>query len=96
MEIRFMDPKRIESVQELINRDPEFRLASKHMCGNILLAVDDKQCIFKMCGGVLTDILLDPTPMDAWNFFIRAPAESWKLFLMPVPPPFYHNSLEYQ
>lgn len=91
MGIRFLDPERIESVREAINNDPEFRIASKHMCQDILVTVDDKQCIFKVHGGILTDIVLNPSPMDAWNFFIRAPEKSWKLFLMPVPPPFYHS-----
>ena len=91
MGIRFLDPERIENVRETINRDPEFRIASKHMCQDILVAADDKQCIFKVRDGVITDILLDPSPMDTWNFFIRAPEKSWELFLMPTPPPFYHS-----
>jgi hypothetical protein len=91
MGIRFFDANRIESVREKINRDAEFRIASRLMSLDILVAADDKQCIFKVRDGVIIDILLNPSPMDAWSFFIKAPEKSWERFLMPAPPPFYHS-----
>lgn len=91
MKIRFYDPEQLKTVQERINSDPEFRIAAKYMSQDVLIAAGDKQCIFKIRDGVLNDIILSPSPMDSWSFFIKAPEKSWELFLRPKPPPFFHS-----
>jgi hypothetical protein len=91
MKIRFFDPEQVNNVQEKINSDPEFRIAAKYMSQDILLASDEKQCIFKVRDGEIKNIVSNPSPMDRWSFFISAPEKSWELFLRLKPPPFYHS-----
>ena len=91
MKIRFLDPNRVNQIRDYINSDPEFKLAAKYMSQDILLQVDEKQCILKIRDGVIKDILLNPSPMDQWSFFIKAPEKSWELFLQPTPPPYFHS-----
>ena len=91
MAVCFLDPKRTENIRERINSDPEFRIAARYMSQDILLEADEKQCIFKVGDGVITDIVMNPSPMDPWDFFIKAPVRSWELFLQSVPPPFFHS-----
>jgi hypothetical protein len=91
MKIRFLNPKETEYVQERINSDPEFRIAAKFMTEDILFEAGDSQCIFKVRDGVITEILLNPTPMDRWDYFIKAPEKSWEKLLQPFPPPFYQG-----
>ena len=91
MKIRFLDPEQLTTIRERINSDPEFHIAAKYMSQDILIAADDQQCIFKLRDGELINILLSPSPMDRWSFFIKAPEKSWELFLQPKPPPFYHS-----
>lgn len=91
MKIRFLDPNGVENVQERINSDPEFRIAAKYMSQDILIAADDQQCIFKVRDGVITKIMVNPSPMEPWDFFIKAPEKSWELFLRLLPPPFFHS-----
>jgi len=91
MKIRFLDPNQIKYIQERINNDPEFRIAAKFMTQDILIGVGDLQCIFKAREGFITEITLNPLPIDKWDFFIRAPEKSWGLFLKPFPPPFYQG-----
>jgi hypothetical protein len=91
MKIRFFDPEQLNNIRESINSDSEFRIASKYMSEDILLLSDDKQCIFKVRDGELVNIVLSPSPMDSWSFFIKAPEKSWDLFLRPKPPPFFHS-----
>ncbi len=91
MGIRFMDPRKVKNVRERINSDPEFHLAARFMSQNILIRAGDRQCIFKIRDGVLTEIVLSPSPMEPWDFFIQAPQKSWEIFLQPLPPPFYHS-----
>ena len=89
MSVRFLDLKEVERFREGINNDSEFKLAAKFMTKDVLLEVGDSQCIVKVRDGLITEIKLAPTFMDAWNFAIKAPVESWEKFLRPVPPPFY-------
>jgi len=92
MKICFLDPSKLERVRAGINTDPEFKLAAKYISTDVLLGVDDSECIFKVREGVITEIKLDLTPLDAWHFSIRGSAESWGKFLQ-LPPPPSHNSL---
>jgi len=91
MGIRFLDPNQFKYVQERINSDPEFRIAAKFMSQDILIGAGDLQCIFKARDGLITEIALNPSPIDKWNFFIKAPEKSWELFLKLLPPPFYQG-----
>jgi hypothetical protein len=91
MAVCFLDPKRTGNIRERINSDPEFHIAAKFMSQDILLDADDKQCIFKVRDGAITDIVMNPSPMDTWDFFIKAPEKSWELFLQSIPPPFFHS-----
>jgi hypothetical protein len=91
MEIRFLNRNEVKYVQERINSDPEFRIAARFMSQDILIGVGDAQCIIRAREGVITEIALDPSPLEKWNFFIRAPEKGWGLFLKSIPPPFYQG-----
>jgi hypothetical protein len=91
MRVRFLDPNEVERFRQAINSDPEFSLAAQFMTKDALLGVGDSQCIVRVRDGVVTEIKLDPTFMDPWNFSIKAPAEFWQKFLQPMPPPFYNG-----
>ena len=91
MRIRFLDANEIAHVREAINSDPEFRLASKFFSKDLLLVVGGSKCIVKVRDGVITEINLNPTFMNPWNFFIKGSTEAWKKFLQPLPPPFFSD-----
>jgi len=92
MAIRFLDPKSIDGVRAYVNNDPEFRLASKFVIADILLGVGDSECIVKIREGLVSEIQLNPTFMDAWSFYIKSTEDAWNKFLLPIPPP-KHNGL---
>jgi hypothetical protein len=81
----------MENIRERINSNPEFHIAAKYMSQDILIIVDNNQLIFKVRDGVIADIVMNPSPMDTWDFFIKAPKKSWELFLQSIPPPFFHS-----
>jgi len=91
VKFHFLNPKKIEYVQEKINSDPEFRLAAKFMSEDILFGVGDSRCIVKVRDGVVKEIELNPTPVDRWDYFIKGPEKSWEKLLQPFPPPFYQG-----
>jgi hypothetical protein len=89
MQVRFMNPEEISHVREVINNDPEFRLASRFFSKDILLVVGESKCLVNVRDGVITEIKLEPTFMNPWNFFIRGSVEAWQKFLQSKPPPFF-------
>ena len=92
MAICFLERGTAEAVRKAINSDPEFKLASKFFSKDFLLVVGDSRCIIKVRDGLVTELVLDPNPLDPWSFMIKGSLASWEKFLLPAPPPF-HNGL---
>jgi hypothetical protein len=71
MSIRFLNPSETAYVRNVINSDPEFKLARRFFSKDILLIVGDAKCIVKLRDGVVIEIKLNPTFMNPWSFFIK-------------------------
>ena len=89
MTVRFINSSETAHVCDVINNDPEFKLASRFFSKDILLIVGDAKCIVKLRDGNVSEIKLNPTFMNPWSFFIKGSAETWQKFLQPIPPPFF-------
>ena len=89
MTVRFINSSETAHVCDVINNDPEFKLASRFFSKDILLIVGDTKCIVKLRDGNVSEIKLNPTFMNPWSFFIKGSAETWQKFLQPIPPPFF-------
>jgi pimeloyl-ACP methyl ester carboxylesterase len=89
MKLRFLNPTETTDVRDVINSDPEFKLASRFFSKDILLIVGDAKSMVRVRDGTVTDIKLNPTFMDPWSFFIKGSTENWQKFLQPIPPPFF-------
>ena len=87
MAVRFINSSETVHVCDVINNDPEFKLASRFFSKDILLIVGDTKCIVKLRDGIVSEIKLNPTFMNPWSFFIKGSAETWQKFLQPMPPP---------
>ena len=89
MRLVFMDANKIGRLQDTMNHDPEFKLAARFLSEDILLEMEDSQCIFKIRDGVVTGIDPAPHSRDPWDFSLKASAESWEKLLRSPPPPFF-------
>jgi hypothetical protein len=89
MAVRFLDAREVGRFRQGINSDPEFNLAAKFFSKDILLIVGASRCMIRVRDGAISEIMLNPTVMDPWSFFIKASPESWEKFLQPLPPPYY-------
>lgn len=87
MSVRFLNPGETTHVRDVINSDPEFKLASRFFSKDILLIVGEAKCIVKLRDGNVTEIKLNPSFMNTWSFFIKGSAETWQKFLQSIPPP---------
>ena len=97
MTIAFLDQKKGERLQTIMNTDAEFKLAARFMSEDVLFAADDSQCIVRIQDGVVTEIKYEPSSGDHWSFSIQATADSWDKLLQLSPPPFYtveHNKAQ--
>jgi len=49
------------------------------------------QVIIEMLDGKVKNINTNPGPLDAYDFALRASANTWKEFSQPMPKPMYHG-----
>jgi hypothetical protein len=47
--------------------------------------------IVEMHDGKVKTINVDPGPLDAYDFALRASAQTWREFAQPMPKPMFHG-----
>lgn len=65
-------------------------MARYFTCTYLLDMVDEK-VIVEMIDGKVYRINVSPAGMDAYDFALRASAETWREFAQPIPKPMYHG-----
>lgn len=74
------------------NADPEIRAHGKYFTCSYLLDMADHSVIVRMVSGQVVEVAIDPGPLDVrYQFAIRASAQTWRNFGVPVPDPMYHG-----
>ena len=89
MTVRFIDPSNAISFMDVINNDPEFKIAARYMTKDALIEVGKTKCIVKFRDGMVTQIKSEDAFADPWDFAIRGSFDAWEKFLQHVPPRFY-------
>ena len=89
MTIRFLDSKKLAKMRDLINNDAEFKIAAKFFSNDVLFVFGEEKTIIKIRDGLVTEIVLNPNFMDAWQFSITASNDAWEKYLQSSPPPFH-------
>lgn len=51
----------------------------------------EKKVIVEMHDGKVKHINTDPAPLDAYDFALRASAQTWREFARPIPRPMFHG-----
>lgn len=74
------------------NEDPEIQAHGKYFTCTYLLDATDRTYAIKVESGRVTDVTIDPGPLDVpYQFAIRASAETWRGFGERVPAPMHHG-----
>lgn len=74
------------------DQDEEIQAHGKYFTCSYLLDMVDHTFVVQMSRGVVVDLAVDPGPLDVpYEFAIRASAETWRGFGVPVPAPMYHG-----
>jgi hypothetical protein len=71
--------------------DPELNAHGKYYSCTYMFDMDDEKVIVDMHRGKVESINVDPAPLDAYDFALRASAETWRGMGEPVPAPMYHG-----
>jgi hypothetical protein len=71
--------------------DAELGAHGKHYSCTYMLDMEDLKVIVDMHRGKVERINLDPAPVDAYQFALRAPAATWRGMGERVPAPMFHG-----
>lgn len=81
-----------DSFAQATNQDPEIQAHGKYFTCSYLLDMTEHSFVVQVSGGQVVDVAVDPGPLDVpYHFAIRASAETWRNFGVPVPAPMYHG-----
>ena len=81
-----------DAFAEASNTDPEIQAHGKYFTCSYLLDAADRSYAVEVQSGRVTNVTVDPGPLDvAYDFAIRAGAETWRGFGEPVPAPMFHG-----
>tara|TARA_R110001592_G_scaffold197769_6_gene445811 strand:- start:5183 stop:5572 length:390 start_codon:yes stop_codon:yes gene_type:complete len=75
----------------LTNGDETIQAMAKYYTCTFMYDMEDSKVIIEMHDGKVKDINVDPRPLDAYDFALRASAETWREFAQPIPKPMYHG-----
>ena len=77
---------------EATNRDPEIQAHGKYFTCSYLLDMGERRIVVRMVSGKVVAVSLDPGPLDVpYEFIVRASADTWRHFGVPMPEPMYHG-----
>ena len=74
------------------NEDPEIQAHGKYFTCSYLLDMADRTFVVEVSRGKIVNVAIDPGPLDVpYEFALRASADTWRNFSVPVPAPMYHG-----
>jgi len=76
---------------KVTNDDPELNAHGKYYSCSYLLDMEDEKVIVDMHRGKVENLNVDPAPLDAYDFALRAPAATWRGMGERVPAPMFHG-----
>ncbi len=81
----------LEKLADLVNADAALVRRGRFLTTTFLVEVGDIAWLVRVVEGRIASVEKGPFLMRAWTFAVRAPAEAWRRFWEPVPPPGYHD-----
>ncbi len=73
------------------DQDPEIGAHGKYYSCSYMLDMDEQRVIVDMHRGKVENVNVDPAPLDAYDFALRASAATWRGMAERVPQPMFHG-----
>jgi hypothetical protein len=80
-----------EEFRALTDNDETIGAMAKYYTCSFLLDMGEAKVLIRMHDGKVEEIDVNPGPLDAYDFAIRASAETWRKFASPMPEPMFHG-----
>ncbi len=77
--------------KELTNSDETIGAMAKYYTCSFMFDMEKAKIIIEMHDGKVKNININPSPLDPYDFALRASANTWKEFGQPMPKPMYHG-----
>ena len=80
-----------DKYSSLTNGDETIGAMAKYYTCSFMYDMTDCKVIIEMHDGKVKHINTNPGPLDAYDFALRACAQTWREFSQPMPKPMYHG-----
>jgi hypothetical protein len=77
--------------ETLTNSDETIAAMGKYYTCSFIFDMELERVLVEMVDGKVKRIDINPGPIDACDFILRASAASWREFAKPVPRPMFHG-----
>ncbi len=77
--------------KSMSDSDATIAAMAKYYTCTYMWDMADKKVIVEMHDGKVKHINTDPAPLDAYDFALRASAQTWREFGKPIPRPMFHG-----
>ena len=77
--------------EDLTNSDETIAAMAKYYSCSFMFDMEKAKIIIEMHDGKVKNINTNPGLLDAYDFALRASANTWKEFSQPMPKPMYHG-----
>ena len=77
--------------EDLTNNDDTIGAMAKYYTCTFMFDMEKAKVIIEMHDGKVNKINTNPSPLDPYDFALRASANTWKEFGQPIPKPMYHR-----
>ena len=77
--------------EELTNNDETIKAMAKYYTCSFMFDMENAKFIIEMHDGKVKNINVNPSPLDPYDFALRASAKTWREFGQTIPKPMYHG-----
>ena len=77
--------------EELTNSDDTIGAMAKYYTCSFMFDMEKEKVIIEMHDGKVKNINTNPSPLDPYDFALRASAKTWGEFGQRLPKPMYHG-----
>ena len=77
--------------EDLTNSDETIGAMAKYYTCSFMFDMEKAKVIIEMHDGKVKNINTNTSPLDPYDFALRASANTWKEFGQPMPKPMYHG-----
>ena len=77
--------------EEATNNNETIGAMAKYYTCSFMFDMENAKFIIEMHDGKVKNINVNPSPLDPYDFALRASAKTWREFGQPMPKPMYHG-----